>query len=280
MTSNAGGNPQQSATDIEQARSILSAGYDAVYAALPRSPTLRRLWHEHAEGLDFPEEFGHISFTTLPELRRVAAELRISPGNTLVDLGCGMGGPALWVARETGARLVGVDLSAVAVEEAGARALELGLAGQARFVVGSFDDSGLEAGSADGAMSEDALQYTPGKEAAVAEAARILRPGGRLVLTAYELSRERAAGLPVLGVDPVEDYRPALTKAGFSVELYEEVPGWPEPMTTTYSTILEARDTLIREMGEPAVAALFMEMSVTVEQRPYRRRVLVAATKQ
>lgn len=259
---------------------IVSAGYDAVYGAAPKSPTLRRLWHELAEGLDFPEEFGHISFTTLPELERVAAELRLRPGDTLVDLGCGMAGPALWMARETQAHLVGIDVSPVAVQQAGARAVELGLAERARFVVGSFADTGLEASSADGAMSEDALQYAPDKRAAMAEVARILRPGGRLVFTAYELHAERAANLPVIGADPVEDYRPLLTKAGFRVEVYEEVPGWPEPMTTTYSTLLNAKEPLTQEMGEAAVGALFVELSLTLEQQPYRRRVLVAATRE
>lgn len=257
---------------------LVSAGYDAVYGSVPNSPTLRRLWHEHAERLEYPEEFGNIGFTTLAELRRVASELRIGPGDALADLGCGMAGPALWVARETGARLIGVDLSPVAVKQAGARAEELGLAGQANFVVGSFADSGLETDWADGAMSEDALQYAPDKQAAMSEAARILRPGGRLVFTAFELDPKRAANLPILGADPVDDYRPAMVKAGFSVEVYEEVPGWPEPMTATYSAILNAREPLTREMGEPAVQALFMEMSMTLEQRPYRRRVLVAAT--
>jgi len=279
MTSTPEDNRERSAQDLEQATNIVSTGYDAVYGATPNSPTLRRLWHEHAEGLDFPEEFGHVSFTTLPELRRVAAELRLRPGDTLVDLGCGMGGPALWVARETGARLIGVDLSAVAVEQASARAAQLGLAGQAHFVVGSLAKTGLDTSSADGAMSEDALQYVPDKRAALSEAARILRAGGRLVYTAYELDRGRAANMPVLGVDPVEDYRPVLAEAGFRIEIYEEVPGWPEPMTTTYSTILDAREALTREMGEAAVGALFWEMSMTLQQQPYRRRVLVAATK-
>lgn len=258
---------------------LVSAGYNAVYGATPDSPTLRRLWHEIAEGPDFPEEFGHIGFSTLSELRRMASELRLNAGDTLVDLGCGMAGPALWMTRETKARLVGVDGSSVAVEQATARAAALGLAEQARFVEGSFAETGLEADSARGAMSEDALQYAPDKRAAMNEAGRILRPGGRFVFTVFELDPERAANLPILQEDPVDDYRPLLKEAGFTVEIYEEVQGWPEPMTAAYSAVVNARETLIQEMGEAAVGALTMEMSMTLDQKPYQRRVLVAATK-
>jgi SAM-dependent methyltransferase len=257
---------------------VLSIGYSAVYAATPNSPTLRRLWHEHAEGLDFPDEFGHISFVTLPDLRRFAAELRLQPGATLVDLGCGRGGPALWLARETGARLIGVDFSAVAVEQARARAAELDLAERAEFVVGTFAETGLHAASAQAATSEDALQYAPDKRAAFAEAARILRPGARLVFTAFELEPNRVAGLPVFGVDPVADYRPLLAEAGFTVDLYEPVPGWPEPLTATYSALIEAGQALADEMGQTAAAALLTELTLTLQQRPYRRRVLAVAT--
>ena len=259
---------------------LIAGGYDAVYAAVPNSPTLRRIWHDLAEGAGFPEEFGHISFTTVPELERMASELRLNPGDTLVDLGCGMAGPALWMARETGAHLIGVDASRVATEQAAARAEELGLGEQARFVVGSYADTGIEAGSADGAMSEDALQYAPDKEAAMAEVARILRPGGRFVFTAYELDPERAAGLPILGDNIVEDFRPALEKAGFAITTYEEVPGWPEPMTATYSAVVEAKDALTQEMGEAATNVLLLEMALTLEHKPYQRRVLAAATRE
>ena len=264
--------------DLEDPNAV-SMGYNAVHGATPESPTLRRLWHEHAEGADFPEEFGHISFVTLSQLRRMAAELRLGPGRTLVDLGCGRGGPALWVARETGARLIGVDLSTVAVEQATVRAAQLGLSDQARFVVGAFADTGLDPESAGGVMSEDALQYAPDKRAAFAEAKRVLRPGGRMVFTAFEIEPSRAAGLPVFGVDPVDDYRPLLSEAGFTVEVYEEVPGWPEPVTATYSALLSAGAALTQEMGQAAAAALFTELSLTLQQQPYRRRVLVVATK-
>ena len=258
---------------------IVSAGYDAVYAAAGDSPTLQRLWREHACGPDFPGEFHHISFVTLAGLRRMAAELRLGPGQTLVDLACGMGGPALWLARETGAHLVGVDVSAVGVRLAGERSKRLGLSDTARFVTGSFADTGLGDSAADGIASEDALQYAPDKRAAFVEAARILKPGGRLVFTAFELDPERVASVPVLGADPAGDYRPALDDAGFDVDVYEEVAGWPEPMTSAYRALIDAKDALVREMGEAAVAALLGELTLTLEVRPYRRRVLACATK-
>jgi SAM-dependent methyltransferase len=256
---------------------LVSAGYDAVYAASAGSPTLRRLWHEHAEGADFPEEFGHISFTTLAQLRQMARELRLSPGNVLADLACGMAGPALWLARETGARLIGVDLSAVAVDLAAARAGKLGV--PAEFRVGSFADTGLQAGSVDGVTSEDALQYAPDKAAALSEIARILRPGGRFVFVAFELEPTRVQAMPVLNIDPVEDYRPGLEKAGFTVDVYEETAGWDEQVTGTYSSIVEAQEQLTAEMGAVAIAALLSEVTMTLQARPYRRRVLAAATR-
>jgi ubiquinone/menaquinone biosynthesis C-methylase UbiE len=270
---------QPSSEAAKQAEALIQNGYNAVYAGTPSSPTLRKLWHEHAEGLDFPDEFGHISFVTVPQLKRMADELRLGSGDTLVDLGCGRAGPALWMARETGANLVGVDISSVAVEQATARAGELGLSGQSRFVLGSFAETTLEANSADGAMSEDAIQYAPDKQAAMNEAARILRPGGRLVVTVFEVDPERAAGLPAFGTDPVPDYQPLLAEAGFDVETYEEVPGWDEPLTAAYSAVVGATAALEKEMGEVAARALVLEMAMTLQQKPYSGRVLVAATK-
>lgn len=258
---------------------IVASGYDAVYAAMPKSPTLRRIWLEHAAGTDYPEEFGHISFITLQELRRMAAELHLSLDGSLVDLGCGMSGPALWVASETACRLIGVDVSPVAVAQATARAAELGLSARARFIVGTFADTGLASGSADGIMSEDALQYAPDKLAALREAARILRPGGRFVFTAFEVDRQRAGGLPFIGADPEDNYVPLLEQAGFEVNAYDEMPGWPEPMVSTFQAVVAARPALFEEMGDLAVNALLTELSLTLERQPYRRRVLAISTK-
>jgi 2-polyprenyl-3-methyl-5-hydroxy-6-metoxy-1,4-benzoquinol methylase len=66
-------------------------------------------------GDDYPVEADPRSYVTLSELHRIAFELRVGPGQSIVDLGCGHGGPGLWVARETGATLVGIDQSRRAI---------------------------------------------------------------------------------------------------------------------------------------------------------------------
>ena len=43
---------------------VVVDGYDAVYNAVAKSPTFRRLWAQHAYGGDFPVEFAHVSFLT------------------------------------------------------------------------------------------------------------------------------------------------------------------------------------------------------------------------
>ena len=264
-------------TNTDESR--VAAGYDAVYTGLPDSPTFRRIWRTHSLGSDYPEGFEHISFLTLSEMRSMAATLALGPGSTLVDLGCGMGGPGLWIASQARAHLVGIDLSDVALDHARDRARALVPPVEATFAQGSFSHTGLEAASADGAMSVDALQYAPDKRAALDEVARVLRPGARFAFVCFELEPERIAGLPVLGTDPVSDYAPLLAEAGFETESYETTAGWRERVTATYQALIEARPALAEEMGDAASVALLGEVALTLQLQPYRRRVMVCATR-
>lgn len=258
-------------------RSIVAQGYDAVYEAMPRSPTLLKIWKDRAAGADYPDDFYHISFLTLGDLRELAAELRLAPGSRFADVACGMGGPSLWIAKETGASLCGVDFSRVAVTLAQERANALGLGAKASFSVGTFADSGLDAGSMDAVMSIDALQYAPSKLDAIVEFARILRPGGRLVFTAFEVELTRAADLPVIGEDPVEDYRPLLESQGFDVLTYRQTPRWHERLTDAYGAVIAAQSELNEEIGVLATGALMSEMTLTLERDLYRGRAFVVA---
>lgn len=252
-------------------------GYDAVYDALPRSATFNRIWRDKAYGGTFPAEFAHIGFLTVGEARRMLQLLDVDSGDVLVDLACGAGGPGLWAAQHSGAQLIGIDPAPAGVAAAGERARRVRLSEWSRFTAGTFERTGLPSQAADAVMSVDAFQYAPDKHAAMAELLRILRPGGRLVLIAFEVDPARVHGVPVLGVDPIADYAPLLARAGFVIEAYEETPGWRERVDGAFSAIVEASDALAAEMGEQAAGGVVAEAMLTVEANPYPRRVLAAA---
>jgi ubiquinone/menaquinone biosynthesis C-methylase UbiE len=131
----------------------------------------------------------------------------------------------------------------------------------------------------DAAMTVDALQYAPSKQAAFEEFTRILRPNGRLVFAAFELDPGRTVGLPLIGEDPVEDYRPLLESQGFDVLTYEQTPCWRDRLTNAYRAVIAAQEKLQEEMGPLATAALLSEMTLTLERDLYRGRVFVVAVR-
>jgi ubiquinone/menaquinone biosynthesis C-methylase UbiE len=273
------GVPSDDVTGNGVFRAVLE-GYDAVYDALPRGETFNRLWRMNAYGGDFPEQFAHIGFLTVPEARRLRELLQIRPGDALADLGCGAGGPGLWMAGESGASLIGIDPSPAGLAAARRRASDAGLAGRARFQYGTFEQTNLAGGVADAVMSIDAFQYAPDKRAAFAEFARIMRAGARAGIVCFEVDPATVAGLPVLGVDPVADYRPLIAAAGLNLEAYEETPGWHERVYAAFSAVAGNAGTLIAEMDEQAAAAAVAEAMLTVQMKPYPRRIMAVASRQ
>jgi len=258
---------------------LVADGYDAVYDAVPVAPTLWQIWLDHAVGRDFPGEYSHISFASLADLDRMRRALSLREGDLLADVGCGMGGPSLWMAAQSPIRVAGIDASSVAVTRATARARDLALADRCEFRVGTFAHTDLPDATVDGWLSLDALQYAPSKVAAISEMARVVKPGGRVAFTAFEVRADAVAGLPVLGDDPVADYEPLLAGGGFGIETYEETPGGLDRMTAAYEAILDHAETLEREMGASAYGSLALEVGLTLERRPYPRRVLAVATR-
>jgi len=269
----------QSSDDVtaDGAFQAVQDGYEAVYDALPHGETFNRLWRENAYRGEFPVEFAHIGFLTLAEAERLLSLLAVPSRGLLVDVACGGGGPGLWAARETGAALIGVDPAAAGRAAATERARRAGLEDRARFVHGTFEHTGLEDASADAVMTIEAFQYAPDKPAAIREFFRILKPGGRLGIVCFEVDRERAAGLPVLGVDAVDDYAPLLDASGFVMAAYEETPGWADRVYPAFQSLVDHADALTAEMGERAAAGALSEAMLTVATRPYPRRVLLCA---
>src|SRR5512139_4045767 len=81
------------------------------------------------------------------------------------------------------AGMTGVDATATVVDRGRARCHEEGLDGRIRFVLADVCNSGLPAASADFVWGEDAWCYVADKAKLVAEAARIVKPGGVIAFT-------------------------------------------------------------------------------------------------
>lgn len=237
----------------------------------PASAVRARIWRQ-VYGPEYPSWADPFSYVSVTELRRFAHELQPARGQCLVDVGCGRGGPGLWVAAVTGARLIGIDVDEPALAAARHRSGQAQMTSRTSFRTGSFSDTGLPDASVQAVMSIDALLFAPSKPAAAAEFARILVPGGQLVLTSWDYHRQ-PAGRPA----QVADHRPLLDQAGFDVIGYEETQAWHSRQQQTGAALLAAADELAAESGGQAAQtrSRIAEMNATLAS--VVRRVLVIA---
>jgi ubiquinone/menaquinone biosynthesis C-methylase UbiE len=246
-----------------------AAEFDQAFTATAASPGMRRIWELAEPGL--PPEIEPFSFVTVGLLSHVSRALDLSPGQALVDLGCGRGGPGLWLAREAGVSLTGVDFSPVAVAQATERAALFELAGRARFVIGDLTGTGLPDASADGVVSVDAFHFATDPAMAAREARRVLRPGRRLVLTNWQAKTMDDPRLPDRSRI---DWARLLRGADFGDVEVEARPEWHEAFTRVYRVALS--------LGDPGHDQLLADLQDEARHRlpvaDLMHRVTVAAT--
>ena len=168
------------------------------------------------------------------ELTRLMIEhARLEPGLEVLDVGCGTGTPACWLAAEHGARVTGITTSAVGVALARERAKAAGVEALTAFEERDGTDNGLPDRSFDRVWVLESSHLMRRRDRLIAECARVLRPGGRLVLCdivlrrpmPFEEVRRLRGPLTLLRevwgdarMDPVSDYVERSTAEGLVVE--------------------------------------------------------------
>jgi len=108
----------------------------------------------------------------------------MTQGKRVLDIGCGIGGPAFEVASNYSAHVSGIDLEAPLIERAVEAAKKLGLEGQCEFRTVDGGPLPFENQSFDIVLTSGALTQTNDTDKLVDECYRVLQPGGRL--TCYE----------------------------------------------------------------------------------------------
>ncbi|MCF3119008.1 methyltransferase domain-containing protein [Streptomyces arenae] len=111
--------------------------------------------------------------------------LRPRSGGRVLDIGCGTGGPAVRLARSSGAQVTGITVSRRQAAEATERALAAGLSTQVSFDHADAMRLPYPDGSFDAALAVDSLCHMNDRPRALREAFRVLRPGAPLLLTEF-----------------------------------------------------------------------------------------------
>jgi sterol 24-C-methyltransferase len=179
----------------------------------------------------------------------LALRLNLQPGETVLDVGCGIGGPMRSIARFAGADIVGVNNNDYQIRRGEALNMAAGLDRRCRFVKADFMTIPLADGSVDKAYAIEATVHAPSLERVYREIGRIIRPGG--LFATYEwCMTERydpadpahralkdgilvGGGLPDMGTS--RDVLVAMAAAGFEILGHEdcgdagETP-WYEPL--------------------------------------------------
>jgi SAM-dependent methyltransferase len=250
----------------------------AASVAAMTDQTVRQVITELFAGQGWPEGGDQLLRRSLgprsPELLLEAPGwLGLQPGALVLDAGCREASHAIALARRYGCRVLGVDLVAARLPMGRADVAAAGLAGQVALVQGDLEALPVRTGACDLVWCRDTLSCLPDCGRALAECARVLRPGGGMVLYAvFTTDRlapaDRALLVEGLGNSPASMDQPAveaaIAAAGFQVHRRERIGSeWTEhrleqdPGDLTQDLLEVARLTRDRARMEAALGRVW-----------------------
>lgn len=149
-----------------------------------------------------------------------------APGHRVLDVGCGIGTPALHLAATRDVHVTGITISQLQVDQATARAEEAGRSGTVEFRYADAMAMPFADGSFDAAWALESMLHMPDRGQVIAETARMLRRGGRLAIAdiverppigpaAGEVIDHIRATYHVHTLGTANEYQDLLTQNGF-----------------------------------------------------------------
>jgi len=158
----------------------------------------------------------------------------LRPGESVVDLGSGSGTDAFVAALKVGStgRVTGIDMTDEQLEKAN-RLRPAARLGNVSFRKAYIESTGLEAGCCDAVISNGVVNLAPDKRRVFREAARLLKPGGRIALSDIVTRVRLPEGITcdatlwaacIGGALQVDDYVAAVESAGLRVREVRDNP--------------------------------------------------------
>lgn len=214
-------------------------------------------------------EPGHSPWGFAAAMRRmelvVAGKLALPPASSVLDAGCGVGDTARTIARVSGAHVTGIDGIEPDVAIARQRSARAGgPGGRTRFLLADYHALPFADGSFDGVYTMESFVHSPDPRQGLAEFFRVLRPGGKLVMSEYSstpqthlLPRPRSAllrvcelsGMPGMLTMTHGHLERLLQQTGFVVESAYDATANVLPMLRCFSTLGRLPYALARGVG-------------------------------
>ncbi len=132
----------------------------------------------------YGEDFGQTSWATTEESQAIPGMLHLKSKSQVLEIGCGSGRYALFVAQRIGCQVLGLDINAAGITNCEQLAEKQNLSAQVQFECCDVS-KGLpaERDSFDAVFSTDVLCHIPNRAALLGEIYRVLKPGGRLLFS-------------------------------------------------------------------------------------------------
>jgi sarcosine/dimethylglycine N-methyltransferase len=228
----------------------------------PADQIYRSIWGDNihlgvpcGESCPHPEAMEHTN-------QIMAEAVSLSAATRVLDLGCGYGSTARYLAAHYGCHVTGTNISGKELELARERARESNLEKHLSFQYGDFHDLKYADASYDVVWSQEAFLHGADKKAILSECSRVLVPGGALAFTDILVRRETSDADRQRIYDRVkspdmwdlEDYRRALRDLRF---LVQPTTDWSRYVARSYGWVRdrlgENREALLPRIGAETI---------------------------
>lgn len=205
---------------------------------------LEKLWAGEARMIHFgfypdPADTKSVSQqdSLIETVRQAASRLNLQSGQYVLDAGCGLGGPAVWLAKTYNVRVQGISNLQLHVDQARQHADDNGIlsAESCMFEVGDYTQTRFEDNTFDAVMCIESICYARNKLAVLRELFRVLKPGGRIsILDAFRTKRDIPAedekvmkswltGWGAHDIDTIEEFTAKAQQVGFVNRKFEDL---------------------------------------------------------